>query len=117
MAGARGELGFDFAQHGFEDRFAEGIEEVGDRGVLGELEFGDVLAEDLHGAAGEPRGFPGADVLLGDFAELGVEFDAGDFAEVYAGGDEQAAAHAGADVEEGVVFGRGHEGSRAPDCA
>jgi len=115
MAGTRGELGFHFAQHGFEDRFSEGIEEVGYGRVFGELEFGDVLAEDFHGAAGEAGGLPGADVFLGDFAEGGVEFYAGDFAEGNTGGDEQASAHAGSDVEEGVVFGRGYEGGVAPD--
>ena len=43
------------------------------------------------------------DILTGDGGERGVELDANDFAEAEFAGDEQAAAFAGADVDEGVA--------------
>ena len=43
------------------------------------------------------------DVGAGDGGELGVEFDADDFAEAELAGDEQAAALAGTDVDEGIA--------------
>ena len=44
-----------------------------------------------------------ATFCAGDGGELGVELDADDLAEVEFAGDEQAAAFAGADVDEGVA--------------
>jgi hypothetical protein len=43
------------------------------------------------------------DILTSDGGERGVELDADDFAEAEFAGDEQAAAFAGADVDEGVA--------------
>ncbi len=46
---------------------------------------------------------PVVDVGAGDGGEVGVELDADDFAEAEFAGDEQAAAFAGTDVDEGVA--------------
>ncbi len=60
-------------------------------------------------------GCGGADVGLGDGGEAGVELDADDLVEGGFGGDEEGAAFAGADVEEGVaVDGEGWGGAVDP---
>jgi hypothetical protein len=106
---ALGELGFDAAEELFEDGRLERVEEEEERGFGGEFEVKRVLLEDFDGS--EARGGdvgcvsfgPVGDVLAGDGGERGVELDADDLAEVELAGDEQAAALAGADVDEGIA--------------
>ena len=68
-----------------------------------------VLLNDFDGGEGRGGGVGGVDarpmsgVGAGDAGEGGIEFDADDFAERILAGDEQAAAFAGADVDEGVA--------------
>src|SRR5580658_201821 len=66
---------------------------------LEDFEGGERGGGDVGGVGGGPLGH----ILAGDAGEGRVEFDADDFAEVEFAGDEQAAAFAGADVEEGVA--------------
>ena len=51
-----------------------------------------------------PGFLPEAEILFGDAGEVGVEFDADDFAEGHLGGEEDGSAHACSDVDEGAVF-------------
>ena len=102
LAGAVAEAALDVADEGLEDDGAEGVEEVGEAGVGGEFEGGGFGADNADGAAVAAGKLPAGGILLGDGGEIGVEFDADDFAEGELGGEQEGAAHAGAEVDEGV---------------
>ena len=85
------------------------MKEEEQRGSGGELEFECVLLEDpdrsdrAGGRISGVGGVPVGDVLAGDCGHIAIEFDAHNFAEAVFAGDEQAAAFAAANIDEGVV--------------
>ena len=116
--GVLGELGFDAVEEGFEDGRLEGVEEEEEGGGGGEVEVEGVLLEEVDGGeawgggVGGVEGAPVGEVLGGDGGHGGVELDADDLVEGELRGDEDGAAFAGADVDEGVVMdGVGWEGA------
>jgi hypothetical protein len=103
------QLGLDAAQELAEHGRFERVEEKKECRRGGEIEVEGVLLEDFNGREAW-RGWvcgvgadPVGDILTSDGGERGVELDADDFAEAEFAGDEQAAAFAGADVDEGVA--------------
>lgn len=96
----RGSLlpGFEEAS---ENGGAEGVEEEGEDGSWRELELDGVGFDDADEAAIAAGCAPEAGVGAGDGSEMGVEFDADYGFEVEGGSEENGAAHAGSEVDEG----------------
>jgi len=104
--GVGGQLPGPGVEESLHHGFAKGVEEEGQAGAGRKRELDGVGEDDLQGGLGTAGGAPEGNVLAGDAGEGGVEFDADDRAERELGGDEEGAAHACAEVEEGEVLKR-----------
>jgi len=104
LAGLPGEGAGEVLQAALEDRREEGVVEVEDDGAGWVVEGGGVAVVGFDLAALLPGGGEVLDVDGGVGAELGGEFDPDDALEGEAGGEEEGAAFAGAEVEEGEAL-------------
>lgn len=90
-------------EHAAEDLGAEGVAEVEDEVLVGEVVLGGVGVDGFDGGAAAAPVSEAGDIGLGGFVKRGVELDTEDAAKGQLSGDEERAALAGADVNEGVV--------------
>ena len=104
LAGLPGKGAGEVFQAALEDRREEGVVEVEDDGAGWVVEGGGVAVVGFDLAALLPGGGEVLDVDGGVGAEFGGEFDSDDALEGEAGGEEEGAAFAGAEVEEGEAL-------------
>ena len=103
LAGAGGKGGGNSFEEAAHDGGAKGIEEKDEARSRREWVFRRIAAHHARGGACAARGSPVGQVAAGNAGQRGVEFDTDNRAKRHLRGQQQCAAHAGADINEGEL--------------
>ena len=102
------------AQKAAQHRRAKGIEEKNNAGSGRERKFQSVAAKHAHGHARATGGTPKGKIPACNARQRGMQLHANDGAKGIIGGEQHGAAHAGAEIDEGVFVDGRERAASAP---